>query len=122
MTDLAKNIKRLRQEKDMTQADLAELLHVTRQTVSSWERGNSTPDLSLLPAIAEALGTDQTNLLYPSEEKKKEPFRPGCSFVFGSVFLYFLFICITGEWGIILGPIAFMAICTAIILEAIADK
>lgn len=122
MTDLAKNIKRLRQEKDMTQADLAELLHVTRQTVSSWERGNSTPDLSLLPAIAEALGTDQTNLLYPSEEKKKEPFRPGCSFVFGSVFLYFLFICVTGEWGIILGPIAFMAICTAIILEAIADK
>ena len=122
MTDLAKNIKRLRQEKDMTQADLAELLHVTRQTVSSWERGNSTPDLSLLPAIAEALGTDQTNLLYPSEEKKKEPFRPGCSFVFGSVFLYFLFICVTGEWGIILGPVAFMAICTAIILEAIADK
>ena len=122
MTDLAKNIKRLRQEKDMTQADLAELLHVTRQTVSSWERGNSTPDLSLLPAIAEALGTDQTNLLYPSEEKKKEPFRPGCSFVFGSVFLYFFFILFTGEWGIILGPIAFMAICTAIILEAIADK
>ena len=52
----------------------------------------------------------------------KEPFRPGCSFVFASVFLYFLFICVTGEWGIILGPVAFMAICTAIILEAIADK
>lgn len=122
MTDLAKNIKRLRTEKNMTQAELAELLHVTRQTVSSWERGNSTPDLELLPAIAEALGTDQTNLLYPSVQKKKEPFRPGCSFVFASVFLYFLFICIAGYWGLILGPIAFMAICTALILEAIADR
>ncbi len=122
MTDLAKNIKRLRQEKNMTQADLAEKLHVTRQTISSWERGNSTPDLELLPAIAEALGTDQTSLLYPAEKKEKEPFRPGCSFVFASVFLYFLFICITGYWGMILGPVAFMAICTAIILEAIADK
>lgn len=123
MTDLAKNIKRLRQEKSMTQAELADRLHVTRQTVSSWERGNSTPDLSLLPAIAEALETDQTNLLYPGEpQKKKEAFRPGCSFVFSSVFLYYLLITFTGEWGIILGPVAFIAICTALILEAIADK
>lgn len=123
MTDLAKNIKRLRQEKSMTQAELADKLHVTRQTVSSWERGNSTPDLSLLGAIAEALETDQTNLLYPGEpQKKKEAFRPGCGFVFGSLFLYFLFIMLTGEWGIILGPVAFMAICTALILEAIAEK
>lgn len=123
MTDLAKNIKRLRQEKSMTQAELADKLHVTRQTVSSWERGNSTPDLSLLPSIAEALETDQTNLLYPGEpQKKKEAFRPGCGFVFGSVFLYYLLIMFTGEWGIILGPVAFMAICTALILEAIAEK
>lgn len=122
MTDLAKNIKRLRQEKNMTQADLAEALHVTRQTVSSWERSNSIPDLSLLPTIAEALGTDVTGLLYPGGSTKKEPFRPGCGFVFSSVFLYFLLIVFTGEWGIILGPVAFMAICTAMILEAIAEK
>ena len=90
--------------------------------MSSWEQGNSNPDLSLLPAIAEALGTDQTNLLYPAEEKKQEPFRPGCSFVFGSVFLYFLLILFTGQWGLTLGPIAFIAICTCLILEAIHDK
>lgn len=122
MTDLAKNIKRLRQEKNMTQADLAEALHVTRQTVSSWERSNSIPDLSLLPTIAEALGTDVTGLLYPGGPTKKEPFRPGCGCLFSSVFLYFLLIVFTGEWGIILGPVAFMAICTAMILEAIAEK
>ena len=122
MTDLAKNIKRLRKAKNMTQADLAERLHVTRQTVSSWERGNSNPDLSMLAAIAEALDTDQTTLLYPGSKSEKEPFRPGGSFVFGSVFLYVLFIRITGYWGFILGPIAFMAICTCIIVKAIHDK
>lgn len=122
MTDLAKNIKHLRQDKNMTQEELAEMLHVTRQTVSSWERSNSTPDLSLLPAIAEALGTDVTGLLYPNAKPKKEPFRPGCGFVFASGFLYFLAIIFTGQWGMILGPVVFMAICTAMILEALADK
>ena len=57
-----------------------------------------------------------------TEEKKKEPFRPGCSFVFASVFLYFLFICVAGYWGMILGPVVFMAICTAMILEAVNKK
>lgn len=119
MTDLSKNIKRLRQEKNLTPADLAELLHLPRETVISWERSDIIPGPEQLPAIAEALGTDVITLLYPVPEETKEPFRPGCDFVFASVFLYFLLLMVTGEWGIILGPIAFIAICTAMILDAI---
>ena len=86
MTDLSKNIKRLRQEKNLTPADLAELLHLPQETVISWERSDTIPAPEQLPAIAEALGTDVITLLYPVPEETKEPFRPGCGFVFASIF------------------------------------
>ena len=49
---LAENIKRLRREKDLTQETLAEFLGVTFQSVSNWERGESYPDITMLPEIA----------------------------------------------------------------------
>lgn len=49
---LGKNIKRLRREKDLTQEALAEFLGVTFQSVSNWERGESYPDITMLPEIA----------------------------------------------------------------------
>ena len=41
MNAVAKNLKCLRKQAAMTQEDLAERLHVTRQAVSSWETGVS---------------------------------------------------------------------------------
>lgn len=49
---LGENIKRLRRERDLTQEALAEFLGVTFQSVSNWERGESYPDITLLPEIA----------------------------------------------------------------------
>ncbi len=49
---LSENIKRLRREKDLTQETLAEFLGVTFQSVSNWERGESYPDITILPEIA----------------------------------------------------------------------
>ena len=49
---LGENIKRLRREKDLTQEALAEFLGVTFQSVSNWERGESYPDITMLPEIA----------------------------------------------------------------------
>lgn len=37
MNTVSKNIKRLRVKNNITQDDLAEKMHVTRQTVSNWE-------------------------------------------------------------------------------------
>jgi transcriptional regulator with XRE-family HTH domain len=45
-------ISRLRREKDWTQLELAERLHVTPQAVSRWETGESFPDISLLAQIS----------------------------------------------------------------------
>jgi putative transcriptional regulator len=45
-------LKVLRAERDWTQADLAERLHVSRQTVNSIETGKYEPSLSLAFTIA----------------------------------------------------------------------
>lgn len=44
-----------RREKDLTQAQLAEQLHVTDKAVSRWERGVGFPDIQTLEPLAAAL-------------------------------------------------------------------
>lgn len=61
---VGRNLKRLRQRSGLTQDDLAERLHVTRQAVSAWETGKNQPDAETLTALAEALGTDIRELIY----------------------------------------------------------
>ena len=43
----------LRKESKMTQEALAQKLGLTNQAVSKWETAHSSPDISLLPALAE---------------------------------------------------------------------
>lgn len=46
----------LRKEKNMTQAELGQRLHVTDKAVSKWERGSGFPDINTIGPLAEALG------------------------------------------------------------------
>ena len=55
---VGKNIVKLRKEQGMSQEQLAQKIHVTRQAVSNWETGRSQPDLDMLEALASAFGTD----------------------------------------------------------------
>ena len=50
---LSENIKALRTRKSMSQEELAERLHVVRQTVSKWEQGLSVPDADMLIRLAD---------------------------------------------------------------------
>lgn len=48
-------LPQLRKEKNMTQEELASKLYVTRQAVSRWETGETTPGIDMAKLIATAL-------------------------------------------------------------------
>ena len=50
---LGEKILSLRTARDMSQDDLAEKLEVSRQSVSKWETGQSTPDLDKIIKLAD---------------------------------------------------------------------
>lgn len=50
--DIGKKILNLRKEKHFSQEDLAEKINVTRQTISKWELGETSPDLKQASKIA----------------------------------------------------------------------
>lgn len=52
-----------RKEKNMTQAELAERLHVTDKAVSRWERGVGFPDINTIEPLAGALGVSVLELM-----------------------------------------------------------
>lgn len=52
MLRLGENLKKYRMMKNYTQEDVADFLGITPQSVSKWERGESYPDITFLPALA----------------------------------------------------------------------
>ena len=74
---IAENIKRLRQESQLTQAQLAERLGVSYQAISRWENETTYPDIELLPAIATLFGVTVDYLLGSTAEDQKESLMRG---------------------------------------------
>lgn len=54
--NIGNNIKQLRQKNNLTQEQVAGKLGVSYQAVSKWENGANTPDIALLPEIANLFG------------------------------------------------------------------
>lgn len=59
----AEIIKSLREGKRLTQRELASAVGVTDKAVSKWESGRGLPDISLIDALAQALGVSVAELL-----------------------------------------------------------
>ncbi len=66
----------LRKEKHLTQKQLAELLNVSDKTVSHWECDETSPDISLLPELAELLGVTVDELLKGEKKPLSSPVSP----------------------------------------------
>ena len=66
-------LKKLRTEKNLTQKDLADQLHVTFQTVSKWESDINEPDFSTLKEIAKLLDCSIEYLFSEDEQPVEEP-------------------------------------------------
>ncbi len=58
----------LRKSKGLTQSELGERLGVSFQAVSKWERGETLPDITLLPDLAKILETTIDFILLGSEK------------------------------------------------------
>lgn len=72
MLKIGENIRKYRREKELSQETLAERLNVSFQTVSKWERGETYPDITLLPAIANFFNVSVDTLLGVQEIKETE--------------------------------------------------
>lgn len=60
---IGKFISALRRANGMTQRELADKLFVSDKTVSRWERDESTPEITLIPVIAELFGVTSDELI-----------------------------------------------------------
>lgn len=56
-------IKRLREEKELTQLQLAEIIGVSSKAVSKWETAKGLPDITLIEPLSKALGVSVMELM-----------------------------------------------------------
>ncbi len=68
--NIGERIIALRKERDISQTELAKRLNVSRQAVSKWEQGASSPDTAKLIQLAEVL---ETEVEYLATGVKPEP-------------------------------------------------
>ena len=62
-------VKRIRQEKGLTQEQLAELSGFSQQYISGLEQGRRNPTVVSLYELATALGVSHMELLHPAEDE-----------------------------------------------------
>lgn len=72
MNNFGEKLKVIRLENELTQNDLAEMLHVTRQAISSWENKNSYPGIETLIMISQKFDISLDNLLREDDSLKNK--------------------------------------------------
>lgn len=70
MIEISNRIKELRKQKNITQKELAERLHVSQVAINYWENGKREPSISMLFDIAKALGVSYFELMTGIKENK----------------------------------------------------
>lgn len=68
----SKRIKQEREKRGWPQAELAEKLHVSRQSVSKWETGKNLPSIEVLINISDLFGITIDELLRSDKELKEK--------------------------------------------------
>ena len=130
-------LKEEREKRNWSQNDLAERLHVSRQTVSKWETGKNYPNIEILIALSDLFGITVDELLRSDKELKEKVIRDGkqlaypgwklffdCMFLLGAFLMLFKLAVLAldkwagmqfefaGDWRVIMNvvPLAFMII------------
>ena len=69
--DFNNRLYQLRKQKGLSQEELANRLNVSRQTVSKWEVGDSTPDMEKLIAMSDLFDVSLDKLVMGKEDEKR---------------------------------------------------
>ena len=69
----AENLKKLRTERNLSKAELAEQMFVTRSAITRWENGSRLPDASMIFRLAECLDVNVEILLSAAAESDEHP-------------------------------------------------
>lgn len=112
---LAENLKKARKSKGLSQEEVAEKLNTSRQSVSKWENGWSTPDINQLARLSTLYDVELGHLVNgtstetisstqsPSEQKRKN---------FSSLEKFFLIACLAVTCNVpIIGTLLCIGVC-----------
>ena len=69
----AETIRRLRNDRGLSQGQLAEQMYVTRSTIARWESGSRMPDAVMIARLAKCLGTSAESLFNQLSEEEEIP-------------------------------------------------
>lgn len=102
--DLNERLKKKREERNYTQKELAELLNVSRQTISSWEVGRTYPDLDIIVKLSDLykipldllLKEDSKLVETISEKARKSERRKILNYVLLGILSIFIGVAISG--------------------------
>ncbi len=76
MENIGNKIKKIREEKGLTQEKFAEILGISGKQVSKWELGKFKPSLKYLVKICELMSVSADWLILSRENKEKVPEDP----------------------------------------------
>ena len=127
MRDIGANIRHARVCRHLTQDDLAQTVHATRQTISNYETGRSRPDVETLQRLADALGVELTELLdgAPSADARRAALRRLClmgavALMLAGLWIYLHTVCLRQYQRGDMAPLAAMLITEPLLLCALA--
>ena len=67
---IADNIKKIREEKHISQQELGSLLNISDKTISSWEIGRTEPNMGYIQSMCDIFNISIDELIYGSNDKK----------------------------------------------------
>lgn len=86
-SNIAINLRYLRNRNGLSQEEVAEKIGVSRQSVAKWENGDSLPDILNCEALADLYGVSLNDLVRFDPEKEGFPIPPKNKHIFGVVTL-----------------------------------
>ena len=69
----AKNLRKLRMERGLSQIQLGNLLYVNHSTIARWENGTRLPDAAMIPRLSACLGVDANTLFNLAQMSVESP-------------------------------------------------